>query len=370
MKKSRVEFHMQKFIRHFLVFGVTFFTAALGPADAQDCKLPGLCEILSDVVQTVTDTSGYENHGLVSIESSFSGSLELSTDLHLQEIFLIGEENRKEAVNFTEVATALKDFFNSLVGSEEENESDSGQDGLSLYESDGSNTSEYDIYLEYEEKYQAKKSELDKARTRSAKQFLADELAAIDSEWIALGLKFQFGELLMKQEAEQQMDPKWIARQVEAIEEAFSEKAITDAILNQISSDAWNSVSISGSAAPDGGLSFGSSDVDVDGISFQISVFQTISLPIIPNNVPNFMQEFLSEGSCSDGDIICEKVTSWLGGLFVVESVILLKNIRISLADEIGEADISDIDVDFAMPKYVELNGPFIYMSRLGSVGY
>lgn len=343
-------------------------------AATSECKFEGLCGIINQSMSSVIRVDEYTLHGLNKIYSSFDSKLTTKTGLNVNSISIspAGQNERDESFSFSfsEFLKGLGEFFRSRKDVSQEPELEDGADGIKLLNEAGGSTEEYTIYLGYLERYNQVKSNADTARTQSARQFLVGELRAVEAEWIAIGFKYEIEELLRARNEERLKNPTEIADQIAQLEDVFKDFAISNSISTQLSSDAWNKVAVSYLEEDRPEMSTRTGTVAVTRLSFEVTEFPTVGPTLLPDNIVQFLRGFFESNDCVEQDAPCKKIEGWLGISTITDRVILLRNVRLWLHDEIGPEDVSQVDgVDFASTTYLEMAGPFLYMTRKGHFG-
>ena len=358
------------FVRIVLIFA---FILSFNPAFAQPtpkCGPSGLCEIITEQLNSVVDTEVYSPFGFNRITKAFDGSISTERPVGLTSVET--SDTSSDSFDFGALFSKLLGFFDSRDPSTHNEQGDTTDtaDNLALYNADGQNTEEYDVYLEHEERYNKAKADLDTAQTRAAKQFLTDELRAAETAWIALGYKFEIEELLRKETQANSADPAWIANEIENLSENLDLSVISRALMNQLEGNAWSAISREFVLEQAPTVVFGPTSKRVRIVSFDVTEFPTISVPILPEYVGDFLIDYFSENQCASEDLLCSEVQGFLGNLTIVQQVVIIKNVRVWLYDDITEGEyLPDYSLSFMSDRYFEATGPYIYMTKRGGFG-
>jgi hypothetical protein len=339
---------------------------------AELCNWDGLCAIINGSLPSI-NMDEYELRGLNTISASFDGKLTTTYDLDLNAVSIKNTDRPQEntVLGFTEMLSALGDFFKSRNIQPPSVESGQDGNGLRLFEDKGFETAEYLIYLDYLARFESTKARLEKAETRAARQFLADDLQAIESGWITAGYKYEIEGLLRDAETRKGGDPTEIVKQLDSLATVTSPSIVSRSISTQLSSDAWNLIK---REFPDGSaptVNISSRPISVRQISFEVTVFPTLGRSLLPENIVKYIVDFFSSNDCAEQDASCKQIERWLGGIGVTTHVVLVRNVRLWLGGEIDQAAIKDFaSVNFASETYLEMSGPFLYMTQRSGIGF
>ena len=345
-----------------------FYTPAV--AATNDCKFEGLCGIINEAMSSAISVDDYNLHGLNKIYSSFGSELTTQTDFNVNSISIPSAgANGGDSFSFSEFLTGLAEFFGSRENVSLEPQPDNGVDGIRLLNDAGARTEEYTVYLGYLERFNQVKSNVDGAKTQSARQFLADELRAVEAEWIAIGFKYQIEELLRQRDEVRLQDPAEIAAQITQLRDVSKGFSISTSISTQLSSDAWNRLAVTFTEEDRPEVSTETGTFALAGLSFEVTEFPTVGPTLLPDNIVQFLRRFFESNDCAAQDAPCKKIEGWLGISTITDRVILLRNVRLWLHDEVGHEDVAQVDgINFASELYLEMAGPFLYMTRKGQL--
>lgn len=357
------------FVRYCLVIGFVFTGSPIFAQPTPKCGPSGLCEIITEQLSSVVEVDVYSQFGFNRITKTFDGIV--STQLPVGLTSIETSSTASDGFDFGALFSKLLVFFSSREAATEDDQGgESTADDLALYDAEGNNTDEYDVYLEYAQRYNKAKSDLDAAQTRAAKQFLADELRAAEAAWIALGYKFEVEELLRKEAEANSADPAWIAGEIESLSENIDLSVISRSIINQLEGNAWSALSREFVSEQAPTVTFGTEAKRVRRISFDVTHFPTVSVPVLPDYVSDFLLEYFNENQCSVEDQLCSEIQGFLGNLTIVRQVMLIKNVRVWLHDDVSESEyLSDYSLNFISNRYFEATGPYLYMTRRGDFG-
>ncbi|TIM31601.1 MAG: hypothetical protein E5Y63_06175 [Mesorhizobium sp.] len=349
-------------------------TVILAPSvyAAEQCNWDGLCAIINESLPSI-NVNEYELRGLNTISASFDGELTTAYDLDVNVVSIKNADRPQEntVLSFTDMLSALGDFFKSRDSKPPAVVSGQDGNGLRLFDDKGIETAEYLLYLDYLKRFETTKAELEKAETRAARQFLADDLKAIESGWIAAGYKYEIEKLLRDAETKKGMDPTEIVKQLDSLETVIDPSVVSRSISTQLSSDAWNLIK---REFPDGSaptVTISSRPISVRQISFEVTVFPTLGRSLLPENIVKYIVDFFSSNDCAEQDAPCKRIERWLGGMGITTHVVLVRNIRLWLGDEVDQTAIKDFaSIDFASETYLEMSGPFLYMTQRSGIGF